>query len=86
MKKTILTALAALTCFAWAESKEIKGTVKTVDGEALSGVVVSDGLNTTVTDSKGRFVMDADSDSKFVFISTPSGYISETLEGETLYY
>jgi hypothetical protein len=86
MKKTILTALAALTCFAWAEAKEIKGTVKTVDGEALSGVVVSDGLNTTVTDSKGRFVMDADSDSKFVFISTPSGYISETLEGETLYY
>ena len=75
MKKTILTALAALTCFAWAEAKEIKGTVKTVDGEALSGVVVSDGLNTTVTDSKGRFVMDADSDSKFVFISTPSGYI-----------
>ena len=82
----ILTVLAAFTCLAWAEAKEIKGTVKTTDGEALSGVVVSDGLNTTVTDSKGRFSMEADADSRYVFISTPAGYISETLEGETLYY
>ena len=67
-------------------AENIKGTVRTTDGEPLAGVVVSDGLNTVQTDSKGRFEMDADTDSRFVFISTPSGYISATLKGETLFY
>lgn len=64
----------------------IKGTVKDTEGNCIEGVVVSDGLNTTETDSKGRFSMDIDEDSRFVFISTPSGYISSTLEGNTLFY
>lgn len=67
-------------------AENIKGTVRTTEGEPLAGVVVSDGLNTVQTDSKGRFEMDADADSRFVFISTPSGYVSATLKGETLFY
>ena len=67
-------------------AENIKGTVKTTEGEPLAGVVVSDGLNTVQTDEKGRFEMDTDGDSRFVFISTPSGYISATLKGETLFY
>ena len=47
---------------------------------------MSDGLNTVQTDAKGRFAMDADNDSRFVFISTPSGYVSATLKGKTLFY
>ena len=71
---------------AGAMAENIKGTVRTTEGEPLAGVVVSDGLNTVQTDSKGRFEMDTDKDSRFVFISTPSGYISATLKGETLFY
>ena len=67
-------------------AENIKGTVKTTDGEPIAGVVVSDGLNTVQTDEKGRFEMDTDQDSRFVFISTPSGYVSATLKGETLFY
>ena len=67
-------------------AENIKGTVRTTEGEPLAGVVVSDGLNTVQTDSKGRFEMDTDADSRFVFISTPSGYVSATLKGETLFY
>ena len=78
----ILTVLAGLSLSA----KDIKGTVKDTEGNAISGVVVSDGLNTTVTDCKGRYELDADADSRFVWISTPSGYISTTLKGRTLFY
>ena len=68
------------------QAKDIKGTVKDTEGNAVAGVLVSDGLNIVQTDAKGRFKMDADQDSRFVFVSTPSGYISSTLEGKTLFY
>lgn len=68
------------------EAREIKGTVKDTEGKGISGVVVSDGLNTVQTDSKGRFHIDADQDSRFIFISTPAGYISSTIGGENIFY
>ena len=78
----ILLAAAATSLHA----KDIKGSVRDTEGKGIAGVVVSDGLNTVVTDAKGRFKMDADADSRFVFVSTPSGYVSSTLDGETLFY
>ena len=86
MKKVILCVLLLAAALAGTRAENIKGTVRTTEGEPLEGVVVSDGLNTVQTDAKGRFEMDTDSDSRFVFISTPSGYISATLKGETLFY
>ncbi len=71
--------LSAVLCIS-ASAMEIKGSVKDGEGNAIAGVVVSDGLSTVVTDAKGRFEIDTDKDSRFVFISTPSGYISSTLK------
>jgi len=85
MKKIIICFLTIAAAWS-AEAKDIKGTVKDTEGKGIAGVVVSDGLNTVLTDSKGRFRMDADQDSRFVFISTPSGYVSSTLDGPTLFY
>ncbi len=86
MKKTIAFILTAACAISQAAAVNIKGSVRSTEGKGISGVVVSDGLNTTVTDSRGRFRLETDEDSRFVFISTPSGYISSTLEGETLFY
>ena len=83
MKKGIILFIAAAVSVFGAKADVIKGSVKDTEGKGIAGVVVSDGLNTTVTDAKGKFRMDADQDSRFVFISTPSGYISATLEGNT---
>ena len=84
--KKIVASLLFLAAVTGAMAKNIKGTVKTTEGAPLADVVVSDGLNTVQTDAKGRFEMDTDQDSRFVFISTPPGYISATLKGETLFY
>ena len=86
MKKIFISILVAVNAMCALQAKEIKGTVKDTEGKGVAGVVVSDGLNTVQTDAKGRFKMDADQDSRFVFVSTPSGYISSTLEGNTLFY
>ena len=86
MKKVLLSLIIAASAASGLSAEPIKGTVKDTEGNAIAGAVVSDGLNTVQTDAKGRFKMDADEDSRFVFISTPSGYISATLGGNTLFY
>lgn len=86
MKRIFAIAITATAFAAASYASVVRGTVKSTDGEPLAGVVVSDGLGTVVTDAKGRFKIEADDDSRFIFISTPSGYISETLEGKTLFY
>ena len=86
MKKLLSIILLTTIAIGSLTAKEIKGTVKDTEGKGVAGVVVSDGLNTVATDSKGRFKIDADQDSRFVFVSTPSGYISSTLGGKTLFY
>ena len=86
MKKIVISFLVAVSAVCALQAKEIKGTVKDTEGKGVAGVVVSDGLNTVVTDSKGRYKIDADMDSRFVFISTPSGYVSSTLGRKNLFY
>ena len=86
MRKIIIYFIVLAAVATGANAKDIKGTVKDTDGNPVSGVIVSDGLNTVQTDKKGRFEMDTDKDSRFVFISTPSGYVSATLKGKTLFY
>lgn len=87
MKKFLFYLVISITVSAELPAKDIKGSVKTTDGKGVAGVVVSDGLNTTTTDKKGKFRMETDNDSRFVFISTPSGYVSSTKRGdETSYF
>ena len=86
MKKLVIIVMMATSFMAGAKAEIIKGTVKSTEGKSLAGVVVSDGLNTVMTDDKGKFEMDTDADSRFVFISTPAGYVSSTLKGNTMFY
>ena len=51
------------------------GYVKDVNGNALSGVVVSDGQHCTQTDKDGYYFLNTDfSVSRHIFVSIPSGY------------
>lgn len=86
LRKILTTIILATAAATGLIAKDIKGTVKDTEGKGVAGVVVSDGLNTVQTDAKGHFEMDADQDSRFVFISTPAGYVSSTLKGKTLFY
>ena len=86
MKKILLSVLIAAICTISADCKSVKGSVKDARGKGISGVVVSDGLNTAVTKGGGRFKLEVNDDSRFVFISTPSGYVSKTLKGAECFF
>lgn len=54
---------------------EIKGTVKCA-GKGVKNVVVTDGQNFTMTDHAGKYKFFS-TNASFVYISTPSGYITK---------
>lgn len=84
MKRIILTIVSLmLVCVSYA--KPVKGRVQ-CDGKGVAGVVVSDGFSTVLTDSKGRFHFEQAPQARFVFISTPSGYISSLRGGDDCYW
>ncbi|MGN1155758.1 MAG: metallophosphoesterase N-terminal domain-containing protein, partial [Agathobacter sp.] len=72
MKKTLLFLLAIALSSSSSMSKErirVSGTVVTDKGVGIPGVVVNDGVNFTVTDKSGRWVIETDTTvSKFVSI------------------
>ncbi len=44
-------------------------------GTGLPDVMVTDGYNCVATDGEGRYSMELDNDARFVYITTPSGYL-----------
>ncbi|SHF98607.1 3',5'-cyclic AMP phosphodiesterase CpdA [Mariniphaga anaerophila] len=80
MKKSLiytilLISLAFLTEASAKKAKPIiyKGTV-TCDGQGIAGVTVTDGISVCFTDSKGKYSLTGNPDSRFVYISSPAGY------------
>lgn len=57
-------------------SSTVYGQV-TCNGNPISGVVMSDGINVTVTDDDGIYEMASDKEYGYVFMSVPSGYVAE---------
>lgn len=55
------------------EGMTVKGVVSH-DGEGISGVVVSDGFEVTVTDAQGIYYLPSQKKTGFVFISIPGNY------------
>ena len=77
MKRYILVLI--LLCvgrtFAFADSF-IQGRV-TCAGKAVAGVVVTNGIHCTRTDQSGYYQLSWSEGSKYVYISTPSGYLTD---------
>lgn len=65
----------------------VTGRVVDNAGNPLENVVVSDGLKCVRTMSDGTFYIEsAIDDVKFVFVSTPSGYMPEVSDGKPIFY
>ena len=65
----------------------IMGYVKDNAGNPVEGVVVSDGLQCVRTNMDGSFYLESNiSKTKFVFISTPTGYLPEVSGGIPRHY
>lgn len=78
---TIFTLLLVITSYA----KPLKGRVR-CEGKGVAGVVVSNGFSMVLTDSRGHFKLEQNPQARFVFISTPSGYLSSVRGGEGCFW
>lgn len=76
--------LLAAPCFGTAFATTLTGTV-TVDGSPRPGVVVSDGINVVLTDSKGAYSMSSDG-RQYVFVSVPSDCELPLKNGRPAFY
>lgn len=75
----ILLSAFGLTTGMTQHLHQIRGTVF-CENKGICGVVVSDGKNCVQTDKQGNYSLNIDNESRFVFISTPSGYLTEIKE------
>lgn len=85
MKKILLSFVLLAGAVISLPAREVSGTVK-CGKEKLSGVIVTDGKGFTRTDKKGRFKFDADDKADFIFIVTPSGYVTSCESGTPEFY
>lgn len=79
---TALAVLVLSSCNAHAAGPQVPaagsltGRVASADGKPLAGVVVSDGVRITQTDTEGMYALDSDKALGYVFISIPSGHMT----------
>lgn len=83
MKKLLLTAglLASLSAAAYEGRVYVDGNQNgryDAGERVLSGVCVSDGLHVTRTDRNGAYSLPGHERERFIFITTPSGYTSDS--------
>lgn len=58
-------------------SDSIRGKV-TCNGKGVRGVVVTDGIDCTLTDKQGNYALYPNRDVRFVQMSVPAGYLPQT--------
>lgn len=66
-------------------SNPIRGKV-TCNGTGVPGVVVTDGIDCVLTDQQGQYTLPPNRDVRFIYLSTPSGYLPKTEQTIPLFY
>lgn len=82
---TTLFAAIAITLAAQPGAAVHEGTVS-CRGEAVAGVVVTDGWHCAVTDKRGRFSLPSEGNARFIYLSTPAGYASLVEDNVVRFY
>lgn len=89
MIKKIVFILPLLILFAlsvWAHNGHSVSGQVTSSGKAVAGVTVSDGISSVRSDHNGRFSLPVEASSRFVYISTPSGYVAPVKDGVNRFF
>jgi len=85
----IISFLILTTClFTSCKNREgiVKGRVISEFKEGLKDVIVSDGVNFARTNKEGRYEIEINDSSRFVFIITPKNYIADYSSGVPAFY
>lgn len=83
--KRLFLLIIALSVAMGTYAKEIKGKVYHKKS-GIAGVVVTDGKQFTQTDTEGNYTLNVGEDTKYVYIVTPSGYMTSCDTGSPNFY
>lgn len=64
---------------------KVSGSV-TCEGKGLQGVVVTDGIDVVQTDAKGRYELPVNRGARFVYLSSPAGYLAPLVGSHVGFY
>ena len=64
---------------------DVEGQVK-CQGKGLPDVVVTNGFDCVLTDSEGRYILPYHRDARFVYVTTPAGYLPQREKSLPYYY
>ena len=64
---------------------KVSGSV-TCEGKALQGVVVTDGFDVVQTDAKGHYELPVNRGARFVYLSSPAGYLAPLVGSHVGFY
>ena len=85
MKRIFALIFASMAFCGVISARKVSGSV-TSEGEKLSGVIVTDGVNFTTTKKNGKFSFEIEDDAHFVYIVTPAGYVADYSTGVPAFY
>lgn len=85
MKRLALIISLLFLSAAILSARKATGSVS-CDGTGLSGVIVTDGTNFTVTKNNGKFSFSISDNADFVYVVTPSGYTADYSSGAPVFY
>lgn len=85
MRKIFFAFAALILTAATVDARKVTGTV-TSGAQYLGNVVVTDGVNFTTTNSKGKFTLDIVDDAEYVYIVTPAGFVADWSSGVPAFY
>lgn len=77
LRVVTLAAMMLYGALAVGFAAPVGGSVRSVDGGGVEGVVVTDGYNFARTDSEGNFSLEVDKRARHIYITTPAGYLVE---------
>ncbi|HOO25671.1 MAG TPA: PQQ-binding-like beta-propeller repeat protein [Clostridiales bacterium] len=81
LTRLVMALIIALGTGAWSNLQALslyKGTVyEEISGKPMANVVVTDGRNVVKTDADGKFALKGWAKTKFITVTTPSGYTAE---------
>lgn len=66
-------------------AQTITGKV-TCQGKGVNNVIITDGIRCTTTNNQGYYQLKIEQRSKFVYLSTPSGYLIDQVKGNPIFY
>ena len=91
MRKLLLSTLMLLFALpvlvaAPAEEFDVRGTIRTIDGTPIEGVVVSDGYTVVATAADGTYQFNRNKTAAYVFYSLPAEYEVPLRHGAPCFY